>query len=388
MRHAILFTAAVLVTHNTAMAQTVRIRVDATAERHPISPLIYGVSFGSPEQLKALNCPLNRSGGNGTTRYNWKENASNHANDWFFESIGDKSPEAGESVDSFIAASRSAGAEPMVTIPTIGWVAHLGPGREKQASFSVKRYGAQQKTDQWMPDAGNGVGADGKEIVGNDPNDAHVRSTPAFQQGWVEHLKTKWGGAGKGGPRWYFMDNEPGIWQSTHRDVHPKGPTMEEVRDYTLAYGAMVKKVDPSAMVAGPEEWGWLGYIYSGADEQYRGQHGYQGQPDSDAHGGMQFGPWLLQQMSLEQKKSGNRILDAFTVHIYPQGGDGGNDTSAKIQALRNRSTRALWDPDYVDESWIKEKINLIPRLHAWVNQYVTAHGSRYFGDAVTGTCF
>jgi hypothetical protein len=40
----------------------------------------------------------------------------------------------------------------------------------------------------------------------------------------------------------------------------------------------------------------------------------------------------------------------------------------ANTQALRLRSTRGLWDPDYVDESWINEAVNLIPRMKAWVN--------------------
>jgi hypothetical protein len=30
------------------------------------------------------------------------------------------------------------------------------------------------------------------------------------------------------------------------------------------------------------------------------------------------------------------------------------------MQQLRNRSTRALWDPGYVDESWIGTAVQLI----------------------------
>jgi hypothetical protein len=39
------------------------------------------------------------------------------------------------------------------------------------------------------------------------------------------------------------------------------------------------------------------------------------------------------------------------------------------VQALRLRSTRALWDPAYVDESWIDEPVHLIPRMRDWVDQ-------------------
>jgi len=40
------------------------------------------------------------------------------------------------------------------------------------------------------------------------------------------------------------------------------------------------------------------------------------------------------------------------------------------MQLLRNRSTRSLWDPTYVDQSWINDKVMLIPRLRSLVNTY------------------
>lgn len=42
--------------------------VDAAADRRPISPLIYGVAFADTAELLELNVPLNRSGGNATSR--------------------------------------------------------------------------------------------------------------------------------------------------------------------------------------------------------------------------------------------------------------------------------------------------------------------------------
>jgi hypothetical protein len=40
------------------------------------------------------------------------------------------------------------------------------------------------------------------------------------------------------------------------------------------------------------------------------------------------------------------------------------------MQARRNRSTRSLWDPAYVDQSWINDTVRLIPRLKQWVQEY------------------
>jgi len=47
-----------------AQNTSVTVNVDAGLNRHPISPLIYGLAFASTSALADLNCPLNRSGGN------------------------------------------------------------------------------------------------------------------------------------------------------------------------------------------------------------------------------------------------------------------------------------------------------------------------------------
>jgi hypothetical protein len=65
---------------------------------------------------------------------------------------------------------------------------------------------------------------------------------------------------------------------------------------------------------------------------------------------------------------TGKRLLDIFTVHYYPQGGEFSDDVSSAMQLRRNRSTRSLWDPGYVDESWINDHIQLIRCVKNWVN--------------------
>lgn len=350
---------------------TATITIDAAAHRRAISPLIYGVAYGDTPSLKLLNAPLNRQGGNNTTRYNWQLNADNKDSDYYFESIGDSSAVPGERGDTFIAASKAGGAQPMLTVPMLGWVAKLGPNREKLPSFSVAKYGPQSDTDyRYMPDAGNGIKPDGTLITGNDPNDANVPADVSFQAGWLSHIVAKWGKASRTGLRYYLMDNEPSLWHGTHRDVHPQPETLDEIKADTLAYSAAVKAADPTAVVLGPEEWGWLGYFYSGADQAYRGAHGYSGSPDKDAHGGMDAIPWLLDQIHQNDLRTGHRSLDVLSVHFYPQGGEFSEATDTQTTLLRNRSTRQLWDPNYVSESWIGDKVMLIPRIKTWAGTY------------------
>ena len=352
-----------------AQNPSVTINVDVNANRRAINPDIYGVAHATPAQLNELNSPLNRNGGNNTTRYNWQLNADNKGNDWYFESIGDASAVAGERGDTFITDSRSANAHPMLTIPTLGWVANLGPNRSKLASFSIEKYGEQTGNDwQWFPDAGNGIRLNGVFVFNNDLDDASVASDTVFQRGWVEHLVNRWGTAANGGLKHYILDNEPSIWHTTHRDVHPIGATMDEMRDKILAYAGMIKDVDPAAKVSAPEEWGWSGLFYSGYDQQYGAQYGYGLLPDRRSHGNADYLPWLLEQLQQQHTATGRRLVDILTVHYYPQGGEFSNDVSTAMQERRNRSTRSLWDPNYTDESWINSKVNLIARLKGWVS--------------------
>jgi hypothetical protein len=363
--------AALLFVAPAAAVAQVTVAVDGAANRRPINPNVYGVAHAGTAELNDLNVRLNRYGGNNTTRTNWQQNADNRGADWYFESIAAASATPGEVGDTFIANSRAAGAQAMMTIPTIDWVARLGPNRSKLASFSIARYGAQTGSDwQWMPDAGNGVRTNGQFVTGNDPNDASTPSTVAFQQQWVQHLVGRWGTNANGGLRYYILDNEPSIWHATHRDVHPTGASMDEIVNKTVAFAGAIKDVDPSALVVGPEEWGWSGYFYSGYDQQYGSQNGWGNLPDRAGHGGADYLPWFLDQVRQRSTSAGRRMLDVFTVHYYPQGGEFSDDVSTAMQQRRNRSTRSLWDPNYVDETWIGDRVRLIPRLRGWVNQY------------------
>lgn len=359
----------------------VAIQVNTTQNRRAINPQIYGVNYATTAQIQDLNIPLNRLGGNNTSRYNWQQNADNRGNDWYFQSIGFDNV-AGKVGDDFIQSTKAGGAEPMMTVPIIDWIAKVGANREKLASFKISAYGAQTGNDaQWFPDAGNGICAAGNNsqfcpgganslMVGNNPNDANVPNSVDLQRGWIQHLVGRWGTASGNGLRYYILDNEYSLWQSTHRDVQPTGARMNEVFTRMRDYAAMIKSVDAGAKIVGPEEWGWAGYLYSGYDQQWGARNGWSNLPDRAANGGMDYVPWLLQKFRQDEQTRGTRLLDIFTLHYYPQGGEFSDDVSQAMQLRRNRSTRSLWDPNYVDESWIGTQVRLVPRMKEWVAQY------------------
>lgn len=347
-------------------AVQIQLEVDAGANQHPISPYIYGMNFADPDLAADIRLPVNRWGGNATTRYNWQNDTSNRASDWYFENIpnDNANPDAlpnGSSADQFITQNIANGTATLLTIPLIGWTPS---NRDKVCGFSVTKYGPQQDTDPYMPDCGNGMLADGSPYMGNDPTDTSTAIGPEFVQAWQNHLVEQFGS----GVQFYNLDNEPSLWNSTHRDVHPEPLSYDELRDRTYAYAAAIKQIDPNALTLGPVEWGWPAYFYSALD--IASDPAWWNNPvDRNAHGGVPLVAWYLEQMRLYEEQHGVRILDYLDLHFYPQA-DGVSlqpAGDAGTQALRLRSTRALWDATYVDESWIGESVMLIPRMKGWI---------------------
>ena len=212
--------------------QPLSLSIDVSAGQHPISPFIYGMSWADAGLAADLHLPVNRWGGNAVTRYSWQNDTSNRASDWYFENIPNDNPHPenlpnGSSSDQFVEQNLATGTQTLLTVPLIGWTPKI---RARSCGFSVAKYGAQQSVDPWMTDCGNGVKTNGTPITGNDPTDTSTAIGPAFVQAWISHLVGRYGSAANGGVRFYNLDNEPMLWNSTHRDVHPDPTTYDELR--------------------------------------------------------------------------------------------------------------------------------------------------------------
>jgi len=353
------------------------LNVNVTAERHAISPYIYGMNFADEDLADELQLPVRRWGGNSTTRYNWEINIHNTGSDWYFENVPDS---ADESPDAFVTQDRRTGSKTLLTVPLIGWTPNRRvEGHPFDCGFKVSKYGAQvpdpdrpwmAAVDPWDADCGSGLRAGNPTpvpITGNDPHDTSMAITTTFVTRWINHLVAEFGTAANGGVQFYDLDNEPMLWSSTHRDVHPEETTAIELRDKAYAYAVALKTADPSAQTLGPVTWGWCAYFCSGAGNCCSPN------PNSTDPDRGRFTEWYLEQMQAYETAHGVRLLDYLDLHYYPQADDvalseAGN---ANVQALRLRSTRSLWDPTYHDESWIEdttdEPVQLIPRMKQWV---------------------
>ncbi len=347
----------------------VTLNVDVSANRKAISAFVYGLNFAKPAFATEITLPVRRWGGNLTTRYNWQVNGFNHGSDWFFHNNTSFDPytSANQTADQWVTENAGTAAESLITLPMIGYVAK--DGSPSTCGFNKNKYPAQDAWDtaSGFPDCGNGLNG-GVPIV-NDPLDTSIAATQTFAAAWVTHLVATHGASSAGGVRFYALDNEPGLWHETHRDVHPVPFSYDESYNSGSAWAAAVKAVDPGALILGPVQDGWTRYFYASYASQA------QADADRNNHGGIDFVPWYLQQMSAYQQAHGTRLLDYLDLHFYPQNGvDLSPAGDANNQALRLRSTRALWDPTYVDESWIAAAgpdngiVRLIPRMHDWVN--------------------
>jgi hypothetical protein len=326
-----------------------------------ISPLIYGVAGGPPE----LGAPARRIGGNVTTRLNWDLGTWNTGNDWFFENVG-----GDKNVFDWIADNEKLGVEMAIVVPMIGWVAK----DNTSVGFPRSKFDPERAHDPKRPEAGDGVRPDGKPIDPGPPTQTSIAADPALVKRWIRQVLERDKVTQKRSVGSYILDNEPSLWNVTHRDVHPEPTSYDELLERTIQYGTAIREADPDAVIAGPAEWGWTGYFYSAVDTKA----GVAAQPDRAAHGGVPLLPWYLQRLAEHEKKTGVRILDVVDVHFYPQAsGVYGNDarTDPETAALRLRSTRALWDPTYRDESWIGEHVSLIPRLRDWIARNYPGRG-------------
>src|SRR5277367_2241626 len=354
--NALLLVMSVAAGGHAAMAQTggaPTLTVDASASRHAISPNIYGIAnYGLDATFaQEIQVPNIRWGGEGTTRYNWLVDSSNSGFDWYFMGgNGEATPVPGAGPDLMVNTYKPAHANALITIPILPYVNKMSAWN---CSFPVSVYGAQQSTNPYVhPNGntcGNSIATNGTQLLDNNVYANHIDNTVALQQGWIQHLVSTFGTAANGGVPYYQLDNEPGGWSNTHRDVEPVQPDYDTIISLGQQYASTIKQTDPSAKVFGPVDFTLGGWI---------------GTPSKQNN--LLAGQYYLQQMAAYDAASHQRILDYFDEHYY-----GGGSTDA----LELADTRSLWDPTYNSGTWVEQfyfdgPMNLLPRFQSWIQTY------------------
>ncbi len=348
--------------------------VDCKADSHEISPLVYGIAFSALREYQDLHqfkvgATARRWGGNPTSRYNWElGNAWNTASDYFFENV-DYTQQKNFSWDTFLQANSDRHLASVMTVPMLGWVAK----DTSSSSFPNSEFGKQQATSPDRP-VGNGMSPSGTPLPAGSPKRTSIAAPPEFIGRWITAI-TAADAKRERKVAMYLLDNEPGLWHDTHRDVHPEPVSYDELLERTVSYGTAIRKANPEAVIGGPASWGWTDYFYSAVDAKA----GFALKPDRRKHDDVPLLAWYLQRLADHEKKTGVTLLNVLDVHFYPQGRNIGvgteGGTDADTAARRIRSVRGLWDPSYIDESWINEPIALIPRLRHLVDENYPGRG-------------
>jgi hypothetical protein len=360
----------------TAQTLDVRVEVNTEADRHAISPLIYGVNNSSNP---AANLASRRQGGDRYTTYNRENNASNsgiwtddpaqadlnNTSDALLTGYVPSGVPA-KVITDFHDQSIPAGIYSLVTLQA-GHVARdiKGPVSAAEAVPNPARW-REVRFDKGAP-----------LTLAPDTSDASV-----FMDELLNFLLAKYGPASSpSGIKGYGIGNEPGAWHAIHPLSHPTKEGYGDIFATTVGLARTIKRMDPTAEV------------YGGVTYGFSEMKDFNGAPDAAAFPQYRwYIDALLDATRSASSAAGMRLMDVLDVHWYSEAEGNEQDKSVAwsestpdIIAARLQAPRSLWDRTYVEKSWItgnpgryshtdevfgEASIALIPRLRESIATY------------------
>jgi len=368
---AIKMVALLVMAGNLTIAQTpVRIDIDVTKGKKPVSPFIYGKNNVLPSTyLSGTNADITKAreagvrfvrqgGGNNSTKYNWRLKLSSHpdwynnvyANDWdaAAKNLFDKMP----------------GVHGMWSFQLLGKAAANTKNNFPDWTYNQSQWWA--GTGQNLAGGGqpNTSGANtGKALVEGNPDLYTMTWTADSTVGILDKwFGTKGLGYDKNRLQYWSMDNEPEIWSGTHDDVMKTQCTAEEFMQLYFKVAKAARAKFPNIKLSGPvpaNEWQWFRWA------------------DGSTTGGKPWLEFFIKRVSEEEKATGIKLLDVLDIHYYP----GSSDPATCLQFHR-----VFFDRNYVypeanglrtlnggwDTSLTKEYI--LGRCSDWLIKYMGAN--------------
>ena len=357
-------------------------------ERKAISPWIYGINStlatGRPADVLAC-ASFVRRGGDRANAHNWETNVSNgshnnnYANDMYLAQ-GLANPNAPGSLDSeLLLGNRAANRGTMVPFVLNGYVSgpvggnipFMTPGWNRDYWF--RRVEIVKPTAlSLLPDLNDGV-------VYTDEHLWYLKNRAAED-------------VFAAGPKQLFVgtDNEPDLFASNFPMLQTGGGEALKMNGVTVGtrvtgdeftarfvqFAKRVKQLAPTAAIVGPDHYAFDGWT---------SWHGSM-MPRYNNSG---TGPWymddFLKTVKLESEAFGQRLLETWDMHWYPQTVFNGIQvtqldnstrtmTAAEIDAVV-QSPRSYWDTTYDENSWItRDHLHapayILSRLQARIDAY------------------
>ncbi|HKG05208.1 MAG TPA: glycoside hydrolase family 44 protein [Pedobacter sp.] len=365
MRLRLLLFSLTLLSISASAQRRVNFTINAAQERKPISPLIYGTN----DDYKFA--PSKRIGGNRITNYNWENNASNAGRDWYHESDnyvpwGQGVPDnqydvPGAALKSFQTRSLAQNAYSLVTLPMAKYVT-----RDKNGGVSEQQ---KAPSSRWL----NVVHRKPKALLPLRLNPDQTDNA-VYTEEELNFLISNFGKSNTAtGVKAYALDNEPGLWFDSHsRMWGTTNVSVKYLMDQSYQVSELIKEMDPTAEVYGPASWGVSEF------------ENLQFAPDWDQQKGSyrNFLELYLSRMKKRGDSLNRRLLDVLDLHWYPQGNnDGANPFSDRsdyaTNAARMAMTRSLWDPTYIENTWIgqdpdkvEQFLPFLPKMKNLINAH------------------
>ncbi len=300
-----------------SVAYSGEITIDAAKDHKPISPYIYGrnnsISDNPSNPTSASRWKLyndagvrffRESGGNNSTKYNWRKKLSSHP-DWYNNVYAHDWNTQLRSL-----AGNTSDAVGMWTLQLIGWAASNTQNNFDDWSYNQSQWW-EGVTNNW---AGNG-----------NPN-LYLESWPADS---TVGILSSWLGSGIDPAlfQYWEMDNEPEIWNGTHDDVMPQLISADAFMQRYFDAAKKARAIFPEIKIMGPvpaNEWQW--YNWNNDKIFYKGKS-------------YTWLEYFILRVAEGQTASGVRLLDVLSLHFYP-----GENTPTNIVQLH----RIWFDKNYV----------------------------------------
>ena len=372
----IVFILAMFCLPSTSSSQ-VFVEIDLSAPTHPVSPYLYGknnsVSDNPSNPLTASGWQklrdagvtfLRESGGNNSTKYNWRRKLSSHP-DWYNNVYSHDWGFAAKSIQQNLPGSQG-----MWTFQLIGKAA-------KTTAANFNDWG--HNGSQWWSGvnqnlAGGGVinTAGGAEANTDGNPELYLETWTADSTvGILDHWFGPDGiGLDEERIQYWNMDNEAEIWSGTHDDVMPTQLSAEEFMQRYFEVAKKARAKYPDIKLVGPvtaNEWQW---------------YNWQGGPVIAS--GKKY-PWLeyfIKRVAEEENVSGVRLLDVLDIHFYPSS----TTISDVVQYHRVYFDKNYNFPEHngvhnVNGSWdtSQTKEYIFQRCKDWLNEYMGPdHGVKF----------
>lgn len=289
-----------------AFAQNITITVNATQNKRPVSPYIYGRNntFDKPAAFyKDAGLRFVRmNGGNNATKYNWRRKLTSHP-DWYNNVYS--------SNDWDETSKKITDDHPDMQVM---WAFQLLGRAASSKDFNFNDWGF--NNSQYWPGVGQNLAGGGTPNTANPGGKASVEGDiNLYTMEWpadssvaiLDHWFGPHGlGLNKDQFLYWNMDNEPDVWNGTHDDVMPILISASQFMDRFIELAKKARAKFPEIKICGPvttSEWQWYKWGSDGITI------------DGKYYAWLEY---FIKRCADEEKASGIRVLDVVDLHNYP----------------------------------------------------------------------